>query len=298
MESTEYPALLRKLKDPPKQLYIKGNYCPEIFEKCLAVVGSRKMTDYGKQVTQFLIPQIVGWGITVVSGFMYGIDAEAHRSALSVGGKTIAVMPCGIDLVCPDFQQELYDSILDNDGLIISEYPGDVEPKMWTFPRRNRIVAGLSQATLVIEAGEKSGSLITADIAKKLGRAVFTVPGSIINPSLKGNWQLITDGATETLSGCEIRHFYFNKLECHELADELYSAKDTTVRSKDNKSPPLIGNLTSDEKNIMDILSQNTFSLEEILTMTNLDISKLSGLLTSLTIKGFVKQEGLNYYAC
>ena len=160
----EYPPLLKAIAQAPKELYYRGNWSACLFEECLAVVGSRKMTTYGRQVTEKLVSEIASAGITIVSGFMYGIDATAHKAALEAGGRTIAVMPCGIDLIHPEYQEDLYKEILENNGLIISEFPGLFPPALWTYPRRNRIVAGLSRATMVVEAGEKSGALITAGL--------------------------------------------------------------------------------------------------------------------------------------
>jgi DNA processing protein len=127
---------------------------PDIFDRCLAVVGSRNITRYGEEITKKLVGAIAGRGITIVSGFMYGVDVAAHKAALSVGGKTIAVMPCGIESIHPADQRDVYEEILQSEGLVMSEWEGEYPAQTWTFPRRNRIVAGLSQATLVVEARE------------------------------------------------------------------------------------------------------------------------------------------------
>jgi DNA processing protein len=211
IEDKEYPKLLKKIgKDAPKKLYYKGTWDREIFENCLTVVGSRQMTIYGKQVVQKIVFEIAAAGLTIVSGFMYGVDAASHKAALRAGGRTIAVMPCGIDLIHPEYQQDLYNEILDNNGLIISEYEGKMEPGYWTYPRRNRIVAGLSKATLVIEAGEKSGSLITANFAKKFKRKVFVVPGPITSENSKGIMQLIKEKAVPISFAKDILGFYLS----------------------------------------------------------------------------------------
>ena len=154
----KYPRLLKEISDPPKQLHYRGNWDMSLFENCLAVVGSRRMTSYGQQITNKLISEIASRRITIVSGFMYGIDATAHKTALDIGGRTIAIMPCGIERIHPEYQTKLYADILENKGLIISEFEGNSLPAFWTYPKRNRIIAGLSKATMVIEAGLKSGS--------------------------------------------------------------------------------------------------------------------------------------------
>jgi len=212
IQDKNYPKLLKQIgKDAPKQLYYKGKWNKEIFNHCLAVVGSRRMTIYGRQVAERIVGEVASAGVTIVSGFMYGVDATAHQAALKVGGRTIAVMPCGIDLIHPEYQQDLYAEILNNQGLIVSEYEGSMQPALWTYPRRNRIVAGLCQAALIIEAGEQSGSLITAEFAKKFKRKVFAVPGPITSENSKGISQLLKEGAAAaTCAGDILREYGFS----------------------------------------------------------------------------------------
>jgi len=197
-----YPHLLKEIDSPPRKIYYKGNWNSGIFENCLAVVGSRRMTTYGRQIATKLVSEIARAGITIVSGFMFGIDATAHQAAIEAGGKTIAVMPCGIEVIHPKHQESLYKEILKNNGLIISEFEASFPPALWTYPKRNRIVAGLSQATLVVEAGEKSGSLITANLARRYKRKLFAVPGPLTSALSKGTVQLIKEGA-EIVTGAE-----------------------------------------------------------------------------------------------
>ena len=195
IRDVRYPLLLKGIDFPPPQLYYKGDWDNDIFENCLAVVGSRRMTTYGKIITNRLVSKISMAGVTIVSGFMYGIDATAHKAALDAGGRTIAVMPCGIDVIHPEYQEILYKEILENNGLIISEFEGAFSPALWTYPKRNRIVAGLSAATMVIEAGEKSGSLITANLTREYKRKLFALPGPLTSAVSKGTAQLIKEGA-------------------------------------------------------------------------------------------------------
>ena len=195
IRDARYPWLLKGIDSPPPQLYYKGKWDVSIFENCLAVVGSRKMTTYGKIITNKLVSKIAMAGVTIVSGFMFGVDAAAHKAALDAGGRTIAVMPCGIDLIHPEYQEILYREILENKGLIISEFEGTFPPALWTYPKRNRIVAGLSTATMVVEAGEKSGSLITANLTRKHKRRLFALPGPLTSALSKGTVRLIKEGA-------------------------------------------------------------------------------------------------------
>ncbi len=285
VSSTDYPLLLKELRDHPNKLYIKhkkNSFDPSIFNKCLSVVGSRKMTDYGKRVTQYFVSSLCNSGICIVSGFMYGIDAQAHISALSVGGKTIAVMPCGHDFICPDFQNKLYYEIIENGGIILTEYEPDIAPKTWTFPRRNRLVAALSLVTLVVEAGEHSGSLITADYAKKLGRKVFAVPGEIFNPAIRGNWQLISDGANVAYSDFSIREKYSGSFFTHSNMPNIPGHK----------------NECEHEHEILRLLKKSPSSMDEIHANLGIPITQIMTLLTSLTIKGLIYQKGGKYYAC
>ena len=245
IDDKRYPKLLKKIgNSAPKQLYYKGNWDESIFKNCLAVVGSRRMTTYGKQVVEKITGEAAAAGLTIVSGFMYGVDAQAHRTALRFGGRTIAVMPCGINLIHPEYQQDLYTEILNNHGLIISEYEGNMQPANWTYPRRNRIVAGLSWATLVVEAGEKSGSLITANWAKKFKRKLFVVPGPITSENSKGIMQLIKEGAVPVSSARDILEYYKIKFEAQNPKSETNSRfkisnrETTTVEQKTSADKP------------------------------------------------------------
>ena len=164
----------------PKKLYYKGNWPAlsevegggNIFKNCLAVVGSRHLTSYGRRATEQIVTEIAAAGITIVSGFMFGGDEAAHSSAVRCGGRTIAVMPCGIDVIFPPQNKKLYEEILENNGLIISEYEGNFKPVNYSFVQRDRLVAGLAKAVFVTEAALGSGSLITANYAKKFGRKI------------------------------------------------------------------------------------------------------------------------------
>lgn len=206
--SAQYPEALRAINDPPERLFFKGVWDSSLFNNCLAVVGSRRMTRYGAQITDLLISQLAAAGISIVSGFMYGIDARAHQAAVAGGGRTIAVMPCGIERIYPQYQERLYHEIIENNGLIISEYAGDYPPLLWTFPKRNRIIAGLSRAVMVVEAGPKSGALITANLAKKYQRKVFVVAGQINVTLFEGIKKLIKDGADVVTEACDVLGYY------------------------------------------------------------------------------------------
>ncbi|MFO7571996.1 MAG: DNA-processing protein DprA [Gaiellaceae bacterium] len=193
---TAFPALLAAIHDPPPQLYLRESGDPVILESpCVAVVGARSCSSYGRSVARSLGRDLAAAGLVVVSGMARGIDGEAHRGALDAGGLTVAVLGCGIDRDYPAAHAELARRIGER-GLVVSEYEPGVEPAPWRFPARNRIIAGLSRATVVVEARERSGALITADFALEEGREVLAVPGEITSALSAGTNALLRLGAT------------------------------------------------------------------------------------------------------
>lgn len=188
-----YPPYLKEIAQPPWVLYLRGN--AELLKTpCLAVVGTRKPTSYGRQMTRKFAQDLANQGLTIVSGMAYGVDAEAHRSVLDIEGKTIAVFASGVDVVYPKRHRKLYDQIVEM-GVVISESAPGTKPHPGLFPLRNRVISGLSLGTLVIEAAQKSGSLITANYSVEQGREVFAVPGPIHASMSEGTLQLIQEGA-------------------------------------------------------------------------------------------------------
>ncbi|ARK31012.1 DNA-processing protein DprA [Halalkalibacter krulwichiae] len=194
IEDTDYPPLLKNIFDPPFVLYAIGQKAVLNNEKRIAVIGTRTPTDTGLQTLSTLIPPITRQGWTIVSGMAKGIDSHAHWQALKAQGQTIAILGSGFNYIYPKSNQELF-SKLTQKNIILSEYPPNTPPKKWHFPARNRIISGLSKAVLVVEAKERSGSLITADQALEQGRDVFAVPGSIFSNESKGTNYLIQQGA-------------------------------------------------------------------------------------------------------
>ena len=276
INSLRYPGLLKSIKEPPDLLYYKGSWDRDIFQNCLTVVGSRQMTTYGRRVTNELVSRIAQAGVTIVSGFMYGVDAQAHKAALSVGGRTIAVMPCGIDLIHPEYQDRLYEQIIAKGGLIISEIKGDFPPGLWTYPRRNRIVAGLSQATLVVEAGLKSGSLITADLAKRFGRKLFAVPGPLTSSVCQGTLQLIKEGAGMVTN-----------------SDDILEVYGLNQAAQVKKSLP---NLNQLEQSIVETLAQEPREIDNLSRLVGASASRLGATLSLMQLRGLVSEENGKYY--
>lgn len=282
LDDNRYPVLLKELgREAPKQLYYKGNLSVLGGENCLAVVGSRRMTTHARQTAEKLVSQIASRGITIVSGFMYGVDATAHKTAVETGGRTIAVMPCGIDRVHPEYQIKLYNDILENNGLIISEYEGDVQPCYWTYPARNRIVAGLSKAVLVIEAGEKSGSLITANLGKKFGRKVFAVPGPLTSVLSLGTNGLIKRGNAEMVVNAEDILKYFN-----------VGVGSPNLKNEGEEISPL----QTIEQRIVQFLQAEPIDIDNLARKINISVPEISKIISFMEIKGQIKKENNKYY--
>lgn len=202
-----YPAQLYALPQPAYKLYVIGNLAL-LKQKSLAVVGSRAVTPYGREVTNRFVAEAVWSNIPIVSGLALGVDSIAHRAALDAGGSTIAVLPGGINKIYPASHQKLAKEIVEKGGTLISEYPGEMTPHKYHFIARNRIIAGLAHATLITEAAEKSGSLHTAQFALEQGKEVLAVPGSIFSPTSVGTHNLIEQGAQLTRSSEQILNLF------------------------------------------------------------------------------------------
>lgn len=278
-DSRYYPKLLSQIPDPPGLLYCRGNL-NLLNQTCLAVVGTRKLTSYGKEATQYVVKDLVS-SFVIVSGLAIGIDAIAHQTTLDFGGKTIAVLGSGIDDagIAPKTNFKLAMDILKNDGLLISEYESDKEVYPSNFAARDRIISGLSKGVLIVEAGEKSGALITAQCALDQNRDVFSVPGSIFSSKSIGSDNLIKKGAKPVTSAQDI-------LEEYESNPELFSSNSIAISTKN----PV-------EKKILDILDENgTVNLDYIIASSKLDTSSVLSTLSVMEIHGRVKNLGNGKY--
>ena len=269
---SSFPPSLALVKPKVKGLLYKGNLEPELFENCVAVVGSRRITNYGRTVIEKIIPPLVDAGVTIVSGFMYGVDQEAHRVCLGNGGATIAVLGWGIDWQVPEEDQKLYTQI-EKEGLFLSEYGLDTKPQLWMFPQRNRIVAGLAKATIVIEAAEKSGSLITANYALKFGRKLFSVPGPITSKVSMGCNQLIKEGKAQILT------------TANDILKEL-NLKGTNIS-------PTRSDL---EGEIAKLLANEALTVDELARIAKKNVESLAVELSMLQLKGDIVERDGKYY--
>jgi DNA processing protein len=204
----DLPALLQQIHDPPRALFLRGAADPEILARpAVAIVGARACSPYGAQVARMLGRELAAAGLVVVSGLARGIDGEAHRGAIDAGGLTVAVLGCGIDRDYPAAHAELARRICER-GLVVSEYELGVEPAPWRFPARNRIIAGLTAVTVIVEARERSGALITADFALEDGREVFAVPGEITGTLSTGTNRLLRQGATPLTTADDVLELF------------------------------------------------------------------------------------------
>ncbi len=264
--SEDYPPLLRESLSPPVVLFCLGDI-RLLRDRCVSVVGTRKATSYGKAVVKKLTSQLVEAGFVIVSGLAFGIDALAHEVALKMGGKTVAILGTGVDVCYPSSNRRIYDQILQK-GCVVSEFPMGTKPAKHQFPMRNRIIAGLSRATIVIEAPMGSGALITAQQAAEIGREVFAVPGDIDRKTSEGcNW-LIKMGATPLL-------------DCEQVL-ELYGLSKQTVKEEDD---------------FLKIFDEGPLQVEELSLKTGLSLPEVLAKLTEYELAGkIVKMSDGSYH--
>ena len=248
-----YPECLKEISDPPEKLYYKGNLELLKSERMIAVVGTRNPSSYGKLCCEYMIKKMSKADITIVSGFAKGIDSIAHKTSLLTEGKTIAVIASGLDIVYPASNLSLYREI-EEKGLILSEYEAGVKPFKSNFPQRNRIIAGLSKGTIVVESKDRGGSLITADLALEFNRDVYAVPGDVFSEYSKGCNNLIRDSRAKSLSN-------INEL----LKDYSWEIEEKNDSNKYTKNQMLILNSLSSEKNLDNILIETKIEQTEIL---------------------------------
>ncbi|MEA3292933.1 MAG: DNA-processing protein DprA [Patescibacteria group bacterium] len=278
INSVEYPKALKKISNPPKILYIKGTFQPE--KNLFAIVGTRMFSSYGKEVCLEIAGNLARAGLTIVSGLAPGIDTWAHQATLEQKATTIAVLGTGIDKksIYPQENVILSKKIIENNGCLISEYPPGTRGTRFSFPQRNRIISGLSIGTLVIEAKQKSGALITANYARKAKRKIFAVPGSIYSPNSKGCHYLIKQGA-----------------KLIESADDIL--KELNIEPIKNNLKNEINGETLEENLILGALKQGNLYIDKIIEQTKLNTPTIVRGLAILEIKNKIRNLGNNIYA-
>lgn len=269
-----YPANLKSIFDPPIVLYVKGRLLPED-RIAIAVVGTRRPTTYGKMVAEKLSRELAEREVTVVSGLARGIDTSAHTGALSCGGRTIAVLGCGVDICYPPENRAFLDEISER-GAVVSEFPMGTPPEKINFPLRNRIISGLSLGAVIVEAGHRSGALITAECALEQGREVFAVPGNIFNLGTKGTHSLIKQGA-KLVENCE------------DIVEEIRCLRDVLPVSPVIKSISEV-KLSPEEERVYNLLSFEPVHIDFISKQSGMSINRISPVLMNLEIKGKIRQ--------
>lgn len=275
-EST-YPKLLRRLETMPEVLYVRGDYTA-LDEQAIAVIGSRTCSDYGIAACKTLVRDLVYQGICIVSGMAYGVDSMAHKVAIEEGGRTVAVFGCGIDICYPKVHQKLMDAI-ENHGALISEFPPGTPPLPHHFRKRNRIISGLSQGVLVVEARKKSGTMITTSYAAEQGVDVFAIPGNIDQPKSEGTNELIQMGAK--LVTC---------------AEDVLVELPHLRSIRQMRMETVVTNLTEEERIVYDTVHGAAKGIAEILSETNLTAAVIMAKLGLLEIKGLVERIGVDRF--
>jgi DNA processing protein len=269
---SDYPTRLKEIYDYPPLLYIRGSLTAAD-EWCLAVVGTRRATAYGRQVTEEIVTDLARNNITIISGLARGIDSVAHQAALEAGGRTIAILACGLDIIYPAEHLNLARRIIEN-GALISEYPLGIKPKPDHFPRRNRILSGMSLGVLVTEAGEGSGALITADLALEQNRDVLAIPGSILSPASHGTNNLIKEGA-KLVQNCQD---ILEELNLRAVAQQL-EFKEIIPESET-------------ESALLKRLSAEPAHIDSICAGSGLPVATVSSTLAMMELKGMVRSVG------
>ncbi len=275
-EDDGYPRRLSEIDQPPPVLYLHGQI-EEADAWAIAVVGTRRVTAYGRQVAEELAAALARNGVVIVSGLARGVDIIAHQAALKNGGRTLAVLGSGVDQIYPPEHARVAQQIIEN-GALISDYPPGTPPEAGNFPPRNRIISGLSQAVIVVEASEKSGALITAAFAAEQGRQVFAVPGNIYAPQSKGTNRLIQEGAQLLLQASDVLEaLNLSQAEQHRAARKVLPADATEAR-------------------LYGLLGREPLHVDEIGIQADMPIEQVSAALTMMELKGLVRQVGAMRY--
>lgn len=275
IKDKDYPDLLKQIFDPPKELYIEGKL-NKTEKYPLAVVGTRKVSSYGKQVTEYFVKILAQSGLTIVSGLALGIDGLAHQAALDVGGQTIAVLGSGLNHIFPTAHKKLFQKIIKSGGAIVTEYPPETPAYKGNFPSRNRIISGLCLGVLIIEAPQGSGALITAKLAIKQGRKIFAIPGRIYDKNSVGTNYLIKKGAQGVTEPGDIL--------------KALDVKSSAIKKQK------IDSLSEQEKSLLKFLSQDPIHIDELAKQSKMETNKIISYLTIMEVSGIIKDLGGGQY--
>ena len=280
LSKENFPEKLLEIPQPPKEIYMRGEMPNWDETKSIVVVGSRKYTNYGKDACEKIISGLRGYDITIISGLAIGIDSVAHKTALNIGLKTVAVPGSGLNdsILYPSTNKQLAKKILESGGCLISEFEPNFKATQWSFPQRNRIMAGLADIILVIEAGEKSGTLITARMGLDYNKEIAVVPSSIFSDGARGSNKLLKQGATP--------------ITCSE---DLLELLGFVSKSNPEQRKIMFNNCSDEEKKVLEFLSE-PISKDELATKSQIPISELNSLISLLEIKGIIKESAGEIY--
>jgi DNA processing protein len=295
LDDGSYPFLLREIADPPITLYVRGDWQACFDAPCVGVIGSRKCSTYGENASEMLSRDLAEHGVCIVSGFARGIDTAAHRGALRGKGKTIAVLGTGIDNVYPKENAKLVDEILANGGAIVSQFPLETPPLKENFPYRNRIISGLSYGVLLVEASERSGSLITARLAMEQNREVMAVPGNITSKNSFGTNYLIKSGAKLVQQWQDVVTELPSEISARILPPNL-DEKDSDAKPQQQELTP--ASLDENERKIWTLLSADEpIHIDSLLDESGLSFGDLNSSLVKLDLKDLIRSLPGNFYA-
>ncbi|WP_311564275.1 DNA-processing protein DprA [Peptoniphilus duerdenii] len=272
-----YPVSLKLIENSPAVLYYMGSFNEETIK--IAIVGARNHTEYGAYVTEKFASDLCELGVEIVSGMAYGIDSIAHKTALKYGARTTCVLGTGVDICYPSKNRKIYEEVREK-GLIVSEFPPTSGPMPYRFPLRNRIISGLSDGVIVVEAKDRSGSLITARVGAEQGKEVFAVPGNINSVYSEGTNKLIRDGAIIAL-------------EVGDIVENIYKLQEACLDKKNKKMRTELG---EDELIVYDLIVKGKNDVDSIVANTNFSVSQVSGILTVLEIKGVIMEESMGRF--
>ena len=301
LDDGAYPSLLREIPDPPLTLYVRGDWEACLNAPCVAVVGSRKCSTYGQNASGMLARDLAAHGVTIVSGLARGIDAAAHRGALEAGGRTVAVMGTGLDDIYPRDHRKLADEIVAAGGALVTEFPLETPPIPHNFPYRNRVICGVSLGTIVIEATERSGSLITARLALEQGREVFAVPGNITSRTSFGTNYLIKGAGAKLIQTwqdvvSELGEEVARELLPPELSKDADATKRTGANSAAKRDAP--ADLSEVEQAIWILLTADSaMHIDELSTATAMPVEKVSSALMMMEMRDLVRELPGKMYA-
>ena len=276
LQDPDYPPLLAQIPAPPPVIYVRGTLASED-ATAVAIVGTRRATATGREVASRIARELAEAGVTIVSGLARGIDGVAHAAALEAGGRTIAVLGSGVNVVYPPEHRNLASRIVES-GALISDYPLDTKPDAVNFPPRNRIIAGLSLAVVIVEAPARSGALITCDFAADQGREVFVVPGSVLSHASQGSNRLLREGARAVTSAADI------------LEDLNLDRRREQVAVQ--QALPM----TEEERRLLALVTSEPRHIDDLAAAANLEIAAASALLTMMELKGVIRNMGAQHY--